>query len=248
MTINYPSIVSEEGARIAQAYQHGSTAAVPWSDRWTVGTVARHVAGTHHVVAAIIRDRPVADFGLFSSLQTPEKNAPEFVEWFAAGTSSLVEQLSSNSPDDECWSWYPDGRRVSWWARRMAFETLVHRWDVEAAHGAARPIAAEIAADGVDEYLDVFVAAARAGHNSPAGPIVSLECTDRADRWWLDLGKPGGRTVTREPREASVGIRGSAEQLLLIVWGRASAANSPGVEIDGDHSILDRWPELVPPM
>jgi uncharacterized protein (TIGR03083 family) len=247
VTLDYLSIVYDEGSKIVAAYDRDPKAAVPWSDRWSVGTVARHVAGTHHVVAGIVRGRPDADFGLFSTLATPEKGAPEFADWFRAGTADLVEQLTSVPADAECWSWYPDGRRVGWWARRLAFETLIHRWDVDAAQRGDFSVSPDIAADGIDEYLDVFVAASRNGQNSPAGPTISFECTDTGDRWWLDLSDQGARIVSREPRDAAVTLSGPAEQLLLIVWGRAQAS-SAAVDISGDADVLERWSELVPPM
>ena len=248
MTLDYPAIISDESARIVNAYEHDPFAAVPWSDRWTVGTVARHVAATHHVVAEVIRGRPDADFGLFGKLETPPKDSPEFVEWFRSGTASLLGQLSTVPANDECWSWYEPGHRVGWWARRMAFEAVVHRSDTDAAGEQAFSIAPDIAADGVDEFLDVFVDASRAAHDAPAGPTMSFECSDRSDRWWLDLSQRGARVLSRDPRAASVRIRGTARQLLLVVWGRVSVSEAPDVELSGDLRWLDRWPALIPPM
>jgi uncharacterized protein (TIGR03083 family) len=248
MTPDYPSIISDESARIVNAYERDRSAAVPWSDRWTIGTVARHVAGTHHVVAEVVRGRPDADFGLFATLETPPKDSPEFVEWFRAGTASLLEQLSTVPADEECWSWYAPGSRVGWWARRMAFETVVHRSDTDAAQGHAFSVAADVAADGVDEFLDVFVAASRVANDAPAGPSLSFECSDRSDRWWLDLSQSGARVVSRDSRPASVQIRGTAEELLLRVWGRVPLAEAAGVELSGEIGWLDRWSALVPPM
>jgi uncharacterized protein (TIGR03083 family) len=161
VTLDYISIISDETTRIVNDYERDRFAAVPWSDRWTVGTVARHVAGTHHVVAEVVQGRPDADFGLFAELRTPPKDSPEFVEWFRSGTASLLEQLSNVPADDECWSWFASGRRVGWWARRMALEAVVHRWDTDAAQGQDFSVRPQIAADGVDEFLDVFVAASR---------------------------------------------------------------------------------------
>src|SRR3974390_25261 len=154
MKDSYLDIISDESRRIAAAYAEASEGRVPWSDRWSVGTVARHVAGTHHVVAELVRDRPEGDFGLFATLETPAKDAPEFVEWFRSGTSSLLEQLSNAPADDRCWSWYAAGGRVGWWARRMAHEALVHRYDTDAALGREFSVAADVAADGIDEKLD----------------------------------------------------------------------------------------------
>jgi hypothetical protein len=45
-----------------------------------------------------------------------------------------------------------------------------------------------------------------------------------------------------------VRIRGTAEQLLLIVWGRVPLADAAGVDVSGDVGELDRWSELIPPM
>jgi uncharacterized protein (TIGR03083 family) len=248
VTLDYLSIISDESSHIVSAYELDRRAAVPWSDRWTVGTVARHVAATHHVVAEVVRGRPDADFGLFGDLQTPPKDSPEFVDWSRSGTALLLEQLSSVPADDECWSWFEPGRRVGWWARRMALEAVVHRSDTDAALSKELSVASEVAADGIDEFLDVFVAASRSTHDAPAGPTMSFECSDRSDRWWLDLSRRGKRIVSREPRDASVRVCGAAEQLLLIVWGRVPATYAAGVEVSGDVGTLERWSELVPPM
>jgi uncharacterized protein (TIGR03083 family) len=248
MTLDYVSIIADESSRLVRAYELDQRAPVPWSDRWTVGTVARHVAGTHHVVAQIISGRPDADFGLFAQLTKPANDAPEFVEWFRSGTVSLLEQFSIVPADDECWTWFEAKSRVGWWARRMALEAVVHRWDTDAALGNEWSIASDVAADGVDEYLDVFAAASRAANDAPAGPIMNFECSDRSDRWWLDLSSRGERVVSREPRDASVRINGPADQLLLFVWGRLSLSDAAGVEVSGDVGALDRWSELVPPM
>jgi uncharacterized protein (TIGR03083 family) len=129
----------------------------------------------------------------------------------------------------------------------MAHEAVVHRWDVEAARGKEHLIAPEIAADGIDEYLDAFVQVSRAGHNAPPGPTINFQCSDRGDLWWLDLSDQGGRVVTREPRQAAVQICGTAEQLLLFIWGRLPAP-AAGVDISGDIMQLDSWSELIPPV
>jgi uncharacterized protein (TIGR03083 family) len=246
--LDYLSIISDESSRIVSAYEFDRRAKVPWSDRWTVATVARHVAGTHHVVADVVRGRPDADFGLFADLQAPPKDAPEFVGWTRSGTASVLEQLSSVPADEECWSWFEPGRRVGWWARRMALEAVVHRWDTDAAQGKEFSIASDVASDGIDEYLDVFVAASRASSDAPAGPTMSFECSDRSDRWWLDLSGRGERAVSRQAGDASVRISGPAQQLLLALWGRIPLSEAAGVEVSGDVGELDRWSELVPPI
>jgi hypothetical protein len=129
----------------------------------------------------------------------------------------------------------------------MALEAVVHRADTDAATGKTFSVASDVAADGIDEYLDVFVAASRAAQHSPSGPVIGFECSDRGEGWWLDLSEPGGRLVSREPLAATVRLRGDAEDLLLAIWGRIPMS-SAGLEELGDVEELKRWSELVPPM
>jgi uncharacterized protein (TIGR03083 family) len=248
MPVDHLVVIQSEAARIVAAYTAEPSGRVPWSERWTVGTVARHVAGTHHVVAQVVEDRPTADFGRFAALASPAKGDPGFPAWFAAGTDALVAQCGATSPREVCWSWYAEGGTVGFWVRRMAYETLVHRWDAEAGAGIAGPrMDPAVAADGVDELLDVFVDASRGLHASPAGPAVRIACTDAEEEWYLDLSVAGGRTVQTEPMDVALTLRGRAEALLLLLWGRVDA-EAAGVEVDGDRDVLTGWNKLVPPM
>jgi uncharacterized protein (TIGR03083 family) len=250
MAVDHVAVIEGEAARIVEAYAAEPAGRVPWSDRWTVGTVARHVAGTHHVVAQVIGDRPGADFGRFRGLDAPAKGDPGFPAWFAAGTTALVEQCRATPAEEPCWSWHPHGGgSAGFWTRRMAHETLVHRWDAEAGAGVVGPpMDPSVAADGIDEWLDVFVSASRAVHGSPGGPAVGIGCTDTEGQWHLDLAEVGGRTVRSGPiDDVAVTLRGPAEALLLLLWGRLDASTA-GVLIEGDGSILARWTELIPPM
>lgn len=224
MTLAYLDVIREESQGIISAYKAEPEGRVPWSDRWKVGTVARHVAGTHHVVADIVRDRPNADFSLFATLVTPEKSDPVFPDWFEQGTAEMCRQLDAAPATDACWTWYEgaDGN-VSFWARRMAHECVIHRWDAQmGAAGTADPIDPFVARDGIDEFLDIFVATGRAQAGSPPGPTVSIAAVDTDDHWTIEL-PAGGRLVRRvdEPTEAQ--LTGNASELLLLLWGRLAA-------------------------
>ena len=80
--------------------------------------------------------------------------ADELLDWFAAGVTPLTDV-------DDCGTrrcrMDVDGRQTSgFWARRMAVETAVHRYDAQLAAGDPQPVERMLAADGVDEYLDVL--------------------------------------------------------------------------------------------
>lgn len=247
MDINHAGVTRTEAGRIVAAYELDPLAKVPWSDRWTVGTVARHVAGTHRVVGDIVRGRPTADFGLFATLNPPEKDAPGFSAWFADGTTHLLEQLASVPRDDQCWTWYRSDQSVGFWQRRMAHETLIHRWDVQAALGGrVDPIEPAVAVDGIDEYLDVFVSSSRAGAGAPAGPTIGIQCTDVNVAWTLRLPERGKSSMLRSSASADVILRATAADLLLFVWGRLPAPDSAKI-ISGSAELADLWTTLIPP-
>jgi uncharacterized protein (TIGR03083 family) len=246
MAIDNVAVIEAEGARIVAALEADRGAQVPWSDEWKVQNVAHHVGAVHHVVAQLVEDRPAGDFSLFSDLATPDESDPTLGAWVAEGTAALVGQLRTTDPEAECWSWWPQGRTAGWWQRRMAQETLVHRWDAELGAGVPiEPMDPAVAADGIDEFLDVFAAVGRMVHSAPAGPSVHVHCTDTEGEWLLGLSTAGGRDLAREHAKGDTALRGPAEALLLVVWGRVRPAEV-GVEVIGDTQIIDRWKELLP--
>lgn len=235
MAVDHAAVIESEAARIVAAYAANPGGKVTWSDRGSVNTVARHVAGAHHVVAQVIEDRPRAHVGRFESLAQPAEGDPAFPARFRAGTEALVAQCRGAPPAEVCWIPHPDGGgTVGFWKRHMAHETLVHRWDAEAGAGIAGPaMDPAVAADAIDEHLDFSVSATRAIHGSPAGPAVRIACTDNEQEWYLDVAEPGRRTLHLEPVDVALTLRGGAEALLLWKWGRLDA-ESAGVDVDGD--------------
>jgi uncharacterized protein (TIGR03083 family) len=246
MTVAYLDLIRDESQRIAVAYAAAPDGRVPWSDRWSVGTVARHVAGTHHVVAGIVAGRPNADFSLFATLDSPEKNDPSFLDWFARGTAGMCEQLQIAPATDECWTWYEGAAgHVSFWPRRMAHECVIHRWDAQmGATGTADPVDPGVAADGLDEFLDIFVATSRLQAGAPPGPTVNIEAVDTGDSWTVEL-PAGERVMHRDHQPADAQLRGSASDLLLLLWGRL-ASIPEAIRIEGPISDREALAQLLP--
>ena len=71
--------------------------------------------------------------------------------------AALVAELSSVSPDTPVWTFSSSNRTASFWQRRRAQETAVHRYDAETAAGTPTPIDADLAVDGIDEFFTVFL-------------------------------------------------------------------------------------------
>ena len=247
MSVDHLEVIASEGARILAAYRSNPDGRVPWSDRWTVRSVARHVAGSHHAVALILSDRPTADFELAAAMPRVEADEPAFPEWFAANTQRLLAQCRTVPPTAACWSPHPLlAGTAAYWTRRIAYDTLVHRWDAEAGAGTVGPaMDPGTAADAVDEVLGVGLRVTRAVAGAPAGPAIRLACTDARHEWDLDLAEAGRLTLPTTPIEVAVTLRGTAEALLLWLWGRIDIAERD-IEVEGDRSVLARWRELLP--
>jgi uncharacterized protein (TIGR03083 family) len=241
--------IQSDSDRLVAALATDRDAAIPWCGEWTVKDCALHVGGLHHIVAQVLEGRPDANFGLFKTLETPDATDPSLGQWVAEGTTALVDQLRRSPSHDACWSFWPPNQTVAFWPRRQAHETFVHRWDAETAAGVAVASAdPALAADGVDEYLDIFVAMMRQRRSAPgAGETVHVHCTDTPGEWFLELPATGEQTLRREHAKGDVALRGPAEGLLLFLWGRL-AAEKAGVETIGDPSLAARWTELAPPI
>lgn len=249
MSLDYIASLESDSDRILAALEAKPDAPIPWCGDWTVKDCAHHVGGLHHIVAGVIEGRPTATFGLYKGLHPPEATDPALGQWIREGTAKLVDQLRSTPPDEPCWTFWPPVPTVAFWPRRAAHETCVHRWDIEKAAGVdIAPADPALAADGIDEYLDVFVGMMR-GRDAAAGAgeSVHVHCTDTEGEWFLEFPAEGGRSLRREHAKGDVAFRGPAEGLLLFLWGHESAEDA-AVETIGDASLASRWRELVPPI
>jgi hypothetical protein len=81
--------------------------------------------------------------------------------------------------------------------------------------------------------------------DSPAGPAIRLACTDAHQAWHLDLSEAGRLTIHTDPIDVDVTLRGTAEALLLWLWGRIDITGAE-LDIEGDRSVMTRWRELLP--
>ena len=77
--------------------------------------------------------------------------------WFQERFDELTTELTARGADASAYTWYDPDQTVGFWFRRMAQETAVHRVDVESAFDAVTPVSDDLAVDGIDEVLDLFL-------------------------------------------------------------------------------------------
>lgn len=113
---------------------------------------------------------------------------------------------------------------VGFWQRRRAQETLIHRWDAQNALGDALPFSPEFAADGVAEVFDTMAPRQIArGRTEPLRHALRLRATDIGQSWTYGPGEPVAE------------ISGTAERLLLMLWGRLPT-DAASISWSGDRA------------
>jgi uncharacterized protein (TIGR03083 family) len=228
---------------------------VPTTPDWTLAQLLRHVGGNLRSVEMAVRtgtavtepERQVPGHG------GPSGDDPAAIDaWLAEAAARFAETLGSAGPDAEAQIW-----QVRWptaaWARRAAHDLVVHRADAAGAVGAGYGVASDLAADAIDEFLDLlgggFGAAegSEAGGDPRPGASVHLHATDAAPgvaaEWLVELESPGF-TWRHGHERATVAARAPLADLLRVVTRRLPP-DSEGVEVLGDREVLDAWLERL---
>ena len=236
---SYIAAVAREGAAVTAAAASGDLElVVPSCPRWSLAKLVGHLGWVYNWVAAPIERRSVT---MLNRAEAPRPPAgPEVIDWYGRAHARVLEALADISPAEEVWSW-AGINTGAFWHRRMAQESLIHRWDVEATLGDPGAVDSDLGADGVDELMAV-IWPFQAGASEDPLPEGSLHIhrTDGHGEW---LCQPrSGRLVTeRVHARGDVAVRGTGAQLDLLLWRRISTDD---VEIFGDSDLLAAWTAL----
>jgi uncharacterized protein (TIGR03083 family) len=223
----------DSAALLAAISDAGPDAAVPDCPGWTADDLAWHVGEVWEFWGAIVGDRCTNP-----DEPVPSARPSTFGETFAFAerrARDLDEVLSATDPATPLWTWGTD-KTAAFVVRRMAQETAVHRLDAERAAGRSYAIDPELASDGVDEFLFEFLVWADKAAPPLAGSV-HLHCTDVAGEWLVRDDDSGGYVVTREHAKGDAAIRGTANDLLLVLWRRLAL---DAVEVIGDRPTAAR--------
>ena len=217
---------------------------VPTCPDWTLRQLFTHVGRAHRWAAAIVATKAAEPIPF---REVPDGRLPddpaEQPAWLRDGAARLAGTVRAG--DGPVWTHLGPGP-ASYWARRMAHETAVHRADGQIAVGTRPVIDPEIATDGIAEWLG-FLPAVRAGEQPerpspvPEGKVVHFHVTDEGiDGEWLIRGGPGGVTVETGHGKGDMALRGPASDVLLVLLRRLPP-DDPAVQVLGDRSLLDGW-------
>ena len=222
---------------------------VPTCPEWTLQQLFRHVGRGNRWAAQIVADR--RDTAL-DPREVRDGKPPDdrdaAIDWLNAGAALILDSVDDVGADTEVWT-FIGPRPAQWWIRRRLHEATVHKADAAIALGIDVELAPEVAADGIDEWLE-RVAVETNAESSPldAGRTLHLHATDDAlgaAGEWTITGTGDGIAWSHEHGKGDVALRGGAKDLLLAVVRRKSAADG-GIEVFGDTAVWDGWLDRTP--
>ncbi|HUZ23617.1 MAG TPA: maleylpyruvate isomerase N-terminal domain-containing protein [Streptosporangiaceae bacterium] len=219
----------------------GPDARVPGCPDWSVRDLVAHLGEVQRFWAAVVAAGPAASPPAEDQIHDLEPDN-DLIGWSADWTGELVRALAEAGPGRPCWTWWPesgapaDSGAV---ARHQVQEAAVHAFDAQEAAGRAEPLPADVAADGLGEFLTVGMAT-MGGWPHEAGRVALT--ADGGPAWLVDLGPSGARAQEDEvpgTGQAVPGarVRGSASDLVLALYGRQPRGS---LDIEGDQELATR--------
>lgn len=203
---------------------------VPGAPDWTGRDLVAHLGEVQRFWGAVVAAGDPA--GPPADADVPEREpAGDLLDWSERSTAVLLDALRAAGPDRPVWSWWgpTDARTV---ARHQVQEAGVHAWDADDTLGRAGKLEpADLAADGVDEFLSVEVPTNGPWRHAPV--TVGLTATGDPDGWRVVLGESGGR-VERGPAAGDAVLGGAAGELVLALYGRRPVGS---LTVTGDTEV-----------
>ena len=220
----------EHEAFLVACEQAGPGAPVPSCPQWTVADLLYHLYEVQYIWNRVTTERREGFAGMAMPTRPADEALIDLLRGEHAGYTAMLRAFPASTP---IWTWIGP-RTLAWLARRMAHETAVHRVDAELAAGIHAVIDAELASDGIDEFLEVFLNT----REGTVGGSVHIHCTDVAGEWTVRPVDGGGFDVAREHAKGDAAIRGTANDILMALWRRGPLS---ACDLVGDVELAARF-------
>ncbi len=225
--LTYMAHIEADAALLAAAIRAAGPAAdVPSCPEWVVQDLAIHTGMVHRHKTETVVGRYVEDSPTWKD--APDEPVDDLAGWLEDGVVEMLRVFRNADLSLPTYTWCLHDHPASWWVRRMAHETLIHRVDGELAAGSVSPLDAELCADGVGEIIEEMMTGAPPwGTVTPGDKVIAIDIGDR--EWNLATATFGGTSPWS-------GRTYDALDTFMIVTG-----SDPDLTISTDPVTMDRW-------
>lgn len=244
--VDHRTAVATETARFVAVVKDADPAtAVPSCPGWTLADLVKHTGSVQRWFSVLLRARiqePPRKREV--DLRLPEQE-DGYADWLAESATVAADAFAATGPNVPMWAWGAD-QHARFWARRMLFETLVHRTDAELALGLRPAIDRPVAVDGIDEFLVnlpfATFFAPKVAHLRGPDRTIRFRATDGDEVWVVRLRSDGFGLDTAHPAAATADatLQGTAADLLQLVYGRLPY-EAEALAHEGDEHLLAHW-------
>lgn len=228
-------------ARLRAVASTDLAATVPTCPDWTVADLARHVGQAYLFKTVTMREGAEPDPWPPAGLAEEEPLA-----LLDRAYADLTAEFAARDPEDPADTWYAPDQSVRFFIRRMAQETVIHRVDAELATGRpVAPIPADLAVEGIDDLLKVFVSYSVREYGDHFAEILAdspgrtyAVRTDSAS-WRVRTGPGQFEVEDGDDDKAEVTISGTPGDVLRWAWNRTVGPEPSRVTVDGTAEALE---------
>jgi uncharacterized protein (TIGR03083 family) len=233
-TTEYLAVLQREGDAFTDSIARALNAPVASCEPWVGVDLLWHMIEVHYSW------KYIAQTHLMNPADYVPRSKPaddDLLSEYRSGLQELISVVSGLDPARSCWTW-AGVQDIAWVIRRMAHETAVHAWDAHVSAGISSDIEAELASDGIDEFVHVMVKSSVREDEGDLSGSVHIHCTDVDGEWLIVPTGTSDVVVTREHAKGDCAIRGSASQLLLGLWRRIPMSS---LEVIGSTEVAEQF-------
>jgi uncharacterized protein (TIGR03083 family) len=206
-------LIRADSEALAAAARQDLTAHIPSCPEWSMADLVRHVYQVHRSWARIVGEQIMEP----DWVDEPYPPDADLVDSFVANAHHMADVFAATDPASPCWTWGPEAN-AGFVQRFQVQEAALHRWDAENAVGTPGRIAADGAADSLDQLVGILPMVFKSAPGS-----FRVEATDADVAVTMFDGEPAGT------------LRGPAGDLLLVVWTRVPLTT---VTVEGDEAAV----------